>query len=162
MRQILKPGHPVDFLTPAEAEAMLPPLPHQVTRIRAPQTIQLDASGNGIDNVYEVPIGYEFALRRIVLTLTGNAPSDPTVGAVAMAAGHWVAYLRSGSLIEYAMPQWTTLYQVPGVQTWGDQQGPYLRNGEVLQVQAAGLTTSGVLNAYAEGLLVRPGRRRDA
>lgn len=161
MRQVVKPGHPLDFLTPAEMQGMIVK-PKQVTRIRSPQTIQLDANGNGVDAVYEVPLGYEFEVRRIVLTLTGNAPSDPTVGAVALAAGHWVAYRRSGSLIEYGQPQWTTLYQVPGVQTWGDEQGPYIRNGEVFEVQAGGLTANAILNAYLEGILTRPGGEEHA
>lgn len=158
MRQVLKPGQPVDFVTTGEMEALLPK-PRQVTRIRAPQTIQLDANGNGVDIVYPVPLGYEFEARRVVLTLTGNAPSDPTVGAVALAAGHWVAYRRSGSLIEYGQPQWTTIYQVPGVQTWGDEQGPYLQNGEEFEVQAGGLGAGAILNVYLEGILTRPGPR---
>lgn len=154
--QVVRPGHPLDFLTPHEMAAMLPK-PRQVTRVRSPQTIQLDSNGNGVNNVYECPLGYKFEARRIVLSLTGNAASDPTVGAVAIAAGHWVAYLRSGNLIEYGQPQWTTLYQVPGVQTWGDEQGPFIRNGEVFQVQAGGLGANATLNVYLEGILTRPG-----
>jgi hypothetical protein len=61
MRQVLRPGHPVDFVTPDEMAAMMPPKPRQVTRIRSPQTIQLDATGSGRDEVYQVPAGYEYS-----------------------------------------------------------------------------------------------------
>ena len=157
MRQVLRPGYPVDFLTPDEF-INLQPRARQQSRVRSPATLQLDATGSGKVTVFEVEAGYEFEARRIVLTLSGNVPSDPNTGNVLLnAAGKFVAYLRSDSLIEYGQPQYGSAIQVPGVQTWSREQGPYLRNGEVFQVQAVGLTASGVLNVYLEGILVRPG-----
>lgn len=154
--QVIRPGKPVNFVTPDEMAAMIA-RPRQVSRIRAAETIQLNASGIGQDEVYKVPMGQEFAVRRITLTLTGNAPNDPNTGNVLLnAAGKFVAYLRSGHLIEYGQPQYGAAIQVPGVQTWGDQQGPYLRNGEVFEVYAAGLTASLSLSVYLEGILYRP------
>lgn len=157
MRQVLRPGYPVDFLTPDEF-VRLQARERQQSRVRSASTLQLDANGNGVNIAFEVEAGYEFEARRIVLTLTGNIPSDPNTGAVALnAAGKFVAYLRSGSLIEYGQPQYGATIQVPGIQTWSREQGPYLRNQEVFQVQANGLTANGVLNVYLEGILVRPG-----
>lgn len=161
MRQVLRPGYPVDFLTPDEF-VQLQPRPQQRSRTRAPATIQLDANGNGTGVVFEVDVGYEFEARRIVLSLFGNVPNDPNTGNVLLnAAGKFVAYLRSDSLIEYGQPMYGAAIQVPGVQTWSREQGPYLRNGEVFQVRANGLTANGVLNVYLEGILVRPGSGSD-
>lgn len=76
---------------------------------------------------------------------------------VSSAVGKFVAYLRSGTRIEYAVPQSPNATpQVPGVQTWSREQGPYLRNAEVFEVQAKGLTANGFLSVILEGLLTRP------
>lgn len=161
MRQVLKPGQPIDFLTPDELYDALPQS-RQDTRIREPAGIPLDGTGSGVGDVYVVPAGYEFEARRVVMVLTGNIPSDPNTGNVVLnAAGKWVAYMRSGSLIEYAQPAYGSSLQVPGSQTWSREQGPYLRNQEVFQVQCAGLTANGRLNVYLEGILVRPGSASD-
>jgi len=157
MQQVVRPGYPLNFLTPDEAVRLIP-RPREESRVRAPATFQLDGTGGGTLDVFEVEAGYEFEARRVVITLTGNMPSDPNTGNVALnAAGKWCAYLRSGSLIEYGQPAYGGQIQVPGVQTWSREQGPYLRNQEVFQVRVAGLTASGVLAVYLEGILVRPG-----
>lgn len=165
MWQKLKPGGMLNFVTPDEVAALID-RPRQVTRMRVAATIGLSAAGGTVPtggDVYKIPAGYEFEVRRVVLVLTGNAPTDPNTGNVLLnAAGKWVAYLRSGSLIEYAQPNYGTAIQVPGVQTWGDQQGPYLRNAEVFGVACLGLTANSDLNVYLEGLLVRPDMRRES
>jgi hypothetical protein len=159
MKQVVRPGYPLDFLTPDEVVTLIPRA-RQESRVRAPATFQLDATGAGQGDVFEVEAGYEFEARRVVVTLTGNIPSDPNTGNVALnAAGKYVAYLRSGSLIEYGQPAYGGVIQVPGSQTWSREQGPYLRNQEVFQVKVAGLTASGVVNVYLEGILTRPGSR---
>lgn len=156
MKTVLKPGAIIETVTPDEMAELLP-RGQQVTRMRVPKGVQLDANGNGQAEVYVIPAGYEFEVRRVVLVLTGNAPSDPNTGNVLLnAAGKFVAYLRSGSLIEYGQPAYGGAIQVPGVQTWGDQQGPYLQNKETFEVQAVGLTASSLLNVYLEGILTRP------
>lgn len=68
----------------------------------------------------------------------------------------FVAYRRSGTLIEYGQPQFGGVYQVPGVQTWSREQGPYLQNGEVFEIQASGLTPNGQMVVTLEGILERP------
>lgn len=162
MQQRIMHGAMIDVVTPDELYRAIP-RPEQQTRIRAAQGVKLDANGAGKIDIYKVPTGMAFELRRIVLTLTGNAPSDPNTGNVLLnAVGKFIAYLRSDSLIEYGQPQYGAAIQVPGIQTWGSEQGPYIRNGEVLGVLAAGLTAATQLNAYIEGILTRPGVNADA
>lgn len=156
MRQRIMHGAMIDFVTADELYRAIP-RPQEVTRIRAPQGIKLDAAGAASFDIYKVPTGMALEIRRVVFTLTGNAPSDPNTGNVLLnAAGKFIAYLRSGQLIEYGQPQYGAAIQVPGVQTWGDSQGPYIRNGEVFGAQVAGLTPNIMLNAYMEGVLTRP------
>jgi hypothetical protein len=161
VKQRIVPGMEVDFLTADEMVKMIR-RPEQITRVRVPGNVVLTAAGGGDDEIYKVPAGMELAVRRVVLTLTGNVPNDPNTGNVLLnAAGKFVAYMRSGQLIEYGQPQYGAAIQVPGVQTWGDQQGPYLRNGEVFGVVAAGLTANASLSVYVEGLLYRPASSGD-
>jgi len=153
-QQRIMHGATVDFVTPDELMKLIP-RPPEVSRIRATAQVQLNAAGNGQDEVYKVPTGYEFAARRVTAYIT---VSDPTTGAVALTgAGKGLAYLRSGAFIEWAQPQYGGTVQVPGVQTWGREQGPYLRNAEVFEVMALGLTASTILTVILEGLLHRPG-----
>lgn len=164
MRQRIIHGAFVDMVTPDELYKAIP-RPEQVTRVRAPGSVPLGAGGSAPPaDIYKVPIGFEFAVRRIVLSPTGNADADPSTVKVAFAAGIYVAYLRSGQLIEYAQTQYGAAYQVPGVQTWGDEQGPYLRNGEVFGIHPVGLAAfaNQVLNCYVEGVLRRPSSHDDA
>lgn len=161
MRTKLTHGAILDFLTPGEAKTMLAemvPERDRPQRVRLAASIVLDANGNGQDEVYTVPIGYEFAARRVFLNL--SSASGPVTGAVALnVAGKFIAFLRSGTLIEYAIPLApTAIAQVPGVQTWSNEEGPYLRNGETFEVQALGLTAGAGLTVTLEGILARPPR----
>lgn len=154
MKQVLKPGQSVEFATPDEIAALIP-RPEQRTRIRETQQVTLDANGNGTIQAYEVPAGYEFEVRRVTIWI--GAVSDPNTAPVALnVAGKGVAYQRSGQFIEFGQPQYGAAVQVPGVQTWGDQQGPYLQNKEVFQVRAIALTANLILTSVTEGILVRP------
>lgn len=156
MKQRITPGGTIDVLTQDEIMKLIP-RPAEVTRIRAAASVILDATGSGDDEVYKIPAGYEFQARRIVLTLTGSVANDPNTGNIALnAAGKFVAYMRGGQLIEYGQPTYGAAIQVPGSQSWGDQQGPYLRNGEVFGVVVKGLTANASLSVYLEGLLKRP------
>lgn len=157
MKQTIKHGATIDAMTPGEAQALLQAYRERdmPKRVRASRTVQLDATGAGQDEVYTVPPGWEFETRRIVLDL--DLATDPNTGNVALnAAGRAVEYLRSGTRIEYGLPQGPAGAQVPGVQTWGAEQGPYLRNGEVLEVKVRGLTANAILTATVEGILKRP------
>jgi hypothetical protein len=126
-------------------------------RHRIPASLALDGTGSGKVNIWDIPAGMKFEVRRIMLSLTGNVPSDPNTGNVLLnAAGKFVALLRSDSLIEYLQPTYGAAIQVPGIQTWSREQGPYIANKEVLQLQAAGLTGNLELGIYVEGILEVP------
>jgi hypothetical protein len=163
LRQTVHPGRALDILTPAEAAELLEARFRETVeeRIRAAATIKLDGSGNGQDEVYGVPLGFEFEARRVTLDL--DTATDPSTGNVALnVAGKSVSYLRSGTRIEYAAPlSPNAVPQVPGVQSWGEEQGPYLRNGEVFEVRAVGLTAASILDVTLEGILRRPPPKRD-
>ncbi len=159
MRQPVVPGGTIDALTPEEAVELLRASYREEVeeRVRAPATIQLDVNGNGVDEVYSPPVGFEFEARRVQIDLSSAA--DPATGNVALnAAGKTVEYLRSGQRIEWGQPQYGAAVQVPGVQTWGDEQGPYIRNGEVFEVRARGLTANATLDVTVEGILRRPAK----
>lgn len=65
-----------------------------------------------------------------------------------------LAYLRSGQLIEYATPRGPNgAAQVPGIQTWGKEQGPYLANGEVFGVRVKPALAPQHLRVSVEGIL---------
>lgn len=159
MKQRINPGGTLDILTQDELVKLIR-RPEEITHMRINSNIVLDATGSGDDEIYKVPIGYEFEVRRIAFTLTGNIPSDPNTGNVLLTvAGKFIAYMRGGDVIEYGQPQYGAAVQVPGVQTWSAEQGPHLANGEVFGVQAKGLTASLSLSVYLEGLLKRPSSR---
>jgi hypothetical protein len=153
-KQRIMHGAVLDIVTPDEVVKLIP-RPPEVSRIRATQQVALNLAGGGQDEVYKVPAGFEFGARRVTAYLS---VTDPTTGAVQLTgAGKGLAYLRSGAFIEWGQPAYGGTVQVPGVQTWGAEQGPYLRNGEVFEVMAFGLTGSAILTVVLEGLLRRPG-----
>lgn len=163
MRTTLKHGAVLEAATPAEIEAMLTARRDSradARRMRIDQMVQLDGAGNGQVEVYGIPVGYQFEARRVALDL--DTAADPSTGNVALnVAGRAIEYLRSGTRIEYANPMGpNAVAQVPGVQTWGEEQGPYLRNGEVFEVKARGLTALARLNVTLEGILTRPGETK--
>jgi hypothetical protein len=157
MKQAIKHGAMLDALTPDEARTIVNDAAREraSSRMRATATIKLDANGAGQDEVMVVPPGFEFSARRVTVDL--DTATDPSTGNVALnVAGKAVEYLRSGTRIEYAAPvSPNAVAQVPGVQTWGAEQGPYLRNGEVFEVRARGLTANAILSVILEGILHR-------
>lgn len=160
-RQRITHGAVIDFVTPDELVKMVP-RPPQRTRMRVEAQVMLNAAGNGQVEVYSIPAGYAFEARRVSLNIGGS--TDPSTGNVPLnVAGKFVAYLRSGSLIEYAVPvSPNAVPQVPGAQNWGAEQGPYLRNKEVFEVQAQGLTPNQMLTVILEGILYLAGVPEEA
>lgn len=159
MRTKIVPGAELEVLTPGEAAELVRSAYRETVeeRVRAAQTIKLDANGAGEDDVYSPPLGFEFEARRISVDL--DSAADPATGNVTLnAAGKTVEYLRgvAGTRIEWGQPQYGAAVQVPGIQTWGSEQGPYIRNGETFAVRARGLTANATLNVTVEGILKRP------
>jgi hypothetical protein len=156
MRQRVIPGGELDIPTPAEILKLIPPIQvEQESRIRSGMTMVLTAAGGGQEEIYKVPLGYEFELRRLQLDYGGQ---DTATNSTSLnAAGVAVQILRSGTLIEFANPaQAGGVGLIPGIQTWGSQQGPAIRNGEVLEVLALGLRANATLRVTFEGILTRP------
>lgn len=161
MRFTLKHGTTLETATPDEVRTIIAEAHKRSApkRVRANAIVLLDASGNGQAEVYTIPVGFQFEARRVFLDL--DTASDPSTGNVALnVAGKAVDYLRSGTRIEYAVPFGpNAASQIPGVQTWGSEQGPYFRNGEVFEVRARGLTANARLSVTVEGIL-SPGELR--
>lgn len=154
MRQRIIHGTVIDVATPDEVRSILETVkPPKKARIRAPMNIVLDGSGDGQDEIYTVPIGYVFSLRRLVTNI--STATSPVNGQVPLnVASRYVALLRSGSLVEYpVLVSPTGISQVPGVATWSSDEEPYFRNGEVVEIQAVGLTPDAILSVSLEGLL---------
>jgi hypothetical protein len=164
VRQALVPGQTIDVLTPGEAAELFESIFRETVqeRVRAAGTIQLDATGAGTEELYTVPLGFEFEVRRLFVDISTAA--DPNTNSVALnVAGRSIEILRSGTRVEYAAPLSPNggIAQVPGVQSWGDEQGPYFRNGEVVELRCRGLTAQATLDATVEGILRRPPASRD-
>lgn len=154
-RTLLKHGAHLEAATPGEVQRIVGDLLSArqsfETRVRAAQTVKCDSTGAGRDDVYTVPVGFEFEVRRVFLqsdqrTVSNQPLALNTVGLI-------VEYLRSGRRIEYANTTQFGGYQIPGTQTWSREQGPYLINGEVFQVNVVGLSNGEVLNVDIEGIL---------
>lgn len=158
MKTTLKHGAVIETVSPTEMRTMLNERTraNNAKRVRATMTLKLDANGDGTDEVYVVPVGFQFEARRVSLDL--DSATDPSTGNVPLnVAGKFVEYRRSGTLIEYAVPSSpNAVPQVPGIQTWGSEQGPYLRNGETFEVLARGLTANATLTVVLEGILSKP------
>lgn len=72
MRQVIKPGHPVEFVTPSEVEAMLSE--HMQRNVgsyhRHRGAIQLNAAGAGTDTI-DVPNQHDWIMERIAISGAG-------------------------------------------------------------------------------------------
>lgn len=160
MKTRMMHGATIETTTPAETHHIvgrhLAEHREKRTSIRAGQAIILDANGAGQDEIYKVPLGYRFYVRRVSLNL--STASDPLTGNVALnVAGHYIVYQRSGTFIEYGNPTSPAgIPSIPGAQTWSEQEGPYLSNGEVFEVRAFGLTAGSSLDVAIQGILVDP------
>lgn len=164
MLQTLVPGAKLDIVSRNEVKQLLEEYARQSPpqdRVRAAESVTLDATGAAKVDVYKVPAGMRFEARRVVIDM-GDA-SDVARNSVNLsAAGVSAQYLRSGTRIEWALPvSQEGGFRVPGVETWGAQQGPSLVNGEVFQVQVllgggkAGVT----MTVLVEGVLTKGGLR---
>lgn len=111
-------------------------------RVRATAAVFTDpATGFAELDVYNVPQGFQFEVRRVFMDgsqVSENGANLNTAGASGSAANSFVRYQRSGTLIEYGKPNnipGLSGFSVPGVQTWGKEEGPKLTGGETFQVR---------------------------
>jgi len=107
-------------------------------RVRAAASGRTDAGGNLDLDVYDVNVGGEFALSRFVVKA-----DDATAGVPIIAAAGFVNLLRSGILIDfYGLAKRVGGLALPLVDTWGNHDAPFVRNGEILQVQVRGYSAN--------------------
>lgn len=138
------------------------------TRVRIPASGTTDpVDGSGFITLYSVPPGFTLEVRRLQFDgswCKADGTNLATTGAVPLVSGGMsVQYLRSGRRIEWGNPGGippVTGGCVPGVQTWGEEQGPFLQGGEVFQVQYRlnqASARNGVLLVTLEGILSKVG-----
>lgn len=165
MKFTIKHGAAFDTVTPTELHAALKAITvreRSRSRVRDAGTVVLDANGAGTLDVYKVPLGYELQVRRVVFD-TGVSIANLVTGTFPLnGPGVGVMYLRSGNRIEFGAPISpisSAGARIPGSQTWGDQQGPVLSNGELFQVAVIlGATAANInLTVNLEGILTEGG-----
>lgn len=158
MRQRIIHGAFVDMLTPDEFYKAIQ-RPVVESRIRAPFSINLDANGAGDGIAYKVPTGGEFALRRVTFELTNITEANFQANSINLnAAGLFVRYFKGDAPLQWGIPASSLgVGRIPGYESWGDEQGSYLRNGEVFRIKvglgAAGAANS-TLSGTVEGILI--------
>jgi hypothetical protein len=162
VRQRVTAGGHIEAATPAEVSEIVGASNKgmiAVDRIRAAATVTLGPTGIGQDEIYKVPAGMKFAARRVSIKSSVDGGDPFNVNVLGALAGEYISYLRAGQFISFAMPiNVNQKVALPGVETWGDQQGPNLVNGEVFEVYANlsgfGATfQNAVLDVNLEGLL---------
>lgn len=131
-------------------------------RVRATAVVVLDANGLGEVNVYTAEPGWELEVRRLFFDNSVASEGNLAAGSINLSTpGQAVQYLRSGTRIEWGNPigPLATTGRIPGTQTWGNEQGPYLRNGEVFQVRLlAGVAFAlSTLTVTMEGIITKGG-----
>jgi hypothetical protein len=160
-KQRIIAGGTIELLTPDELIHFLQ-RPELTSRVREPASVQLNANGVGVCAVYKVPMGHQFDVRRVTI-LPGGGEGDPFTQGVAFvtAANTYAIYRRSGTVIEYAQTTapkaGASSMGMPGAQTWGATQGPYLANGEVFEIEFNVSTApNAIVTCTVEGVLTRP------
>lgn len=132
MRQMVRPGGHIETVTPDEVVKILHSQRRDWEVFRAAESSNpLNANGQGQLDVYQCPAGMEAAVRRVSIYQSPGA--DPiSTQQLLNAAGKFCYYTRNDQFIEYAIPLGPAgQAQIPGLQTWSFEEGPYLRNQEV-------------------------------
>ncbi len=107
-------------------------------RVRGAASGRTDANGNLDLDVYDVNVGGEFSLSRLVVKA-----DNATAGVPIVAAAGFINLLRSGTLIDfYGLAKVVGGLALPLRDTWGNHDAPFVRNGEILQVQVRGYTAN--------------------
>lgn len=173
MKQTIVPGAQLDVLTEDEARELLRREYRQTVeqRIRAEGTVKLDATGTGVVEIYTCPVGFEFEARRIMIASDlgyyilkttpsggGGAGANSTVRLEYLRSGESLGRPNSDNVITSATPNDEVWFILPHTDTWSREQGPYIRNGETLELAVRGIAALANINMQvtAEGLQRRP------
>lgn len=111
----------------------------QVTRQRvraaASGVIPLTLDTPLILPVYKVPTGFRLDINQVQWDL-GTFTEADLLNGIALLGGNSGSYYRSGIRLAWALPKSPALSlpAIPGIETWGDEEGPQLISGEVFEV----------------------------
>lgn len=141
-----------EVLTPDEAvglvREMLDGLRGEGPRsVRPDESAILDADGNGTIEVYKVPMGYEFALHRLVLDFDGSTVAVPYTNA----AGYALIQ-RSGEMMDFVSFA-AAAGGIPAVYTQSGAAAARFRNGEQVEVVIVGGPVNRSVRAKVQGTL---------
>jgi hypothetical protein len=172
MRQTIVPGGTIESLTEEETRDLVRQIYRETVenRVRAEGTATLDANGTGTVEVYTVPIGFEFEVRRVLIESDagyfwvktvpggGQGATSPIVPIEFLRSGESLGTPHIDNVIKTGTPQDEVWYLFPHVDTWSKEQGPYIRNGETFETVFRNCTNFASKNVQvtAEGLLRRP------
>lgn len=142
MRQKLGNIGEVDLLTADELHVELSDAVRQLQggprRVRGAMSGKTDAAGALDMDVYDVSVGGQLALSRLLIRA-----DNATAGVPVVAAAGFINLLRSGLLIDfYGVAKVVGGLALPLRDTWGNHEAPLIRNGEILQVQVRGYTAN--------------------
>jgi hypothetical protein len=142
------PGHEVDVLSPDEARQILRELADELQpsggSVRFMGEKQTDGNGNGtILLAPHVPIGYEFALYRLIVDDDVHSPAAPFTN-----ANGWIDVKRN-ELDRVGFQGMS----IPALATDGSSEAVRFRNGEKIAIVINGGPVNQLVRARGEGEL---------
>jgi len=151
-------GSEVDLVSPEELREVLREFVatferQHSERVRATLQNLSDAGGNIAIDAYEVPIGMEFRLSRVLLTADGLTFGAPGVAGVSIEIRR---NGKDGPLVDGAKPA----VGLPWSWVAGGSPSPHFRNGETVTVRVVGGPANTNISVFVEGDLY-PRRKLD-
>jgi hypothetical protein len=157
VKQRLLAGQEIDVFTAEEARAIIPDLLRdqlrnaQAETVRTGEQVKTDGTGAALlDEIYAVPLGQEFELRRVLIESDGTDPGHPF-----NAAAGWIDLLVDGRRVEFvslAVGQGA----IPFKLNWSSGQGPVLKNGQRLGALVAGGPANVNVTFSIQGVKIGP------
>lgn len=149
MKFKLVAGSEVDLVSPEELRTVLDEFVEQFQRshserVRAAFQAQTDGGGNLALDAYEVPIGMEFRLSRVVVQADGFTFAAPGVAGVALEIRRNGV---NGQLVDGQKPA----VGLPWSWSSGGSPSPHYRNGETVTVHVLGGPVNVNVSVYVEG-----------
>lgn len=151
----IEPGAVLEFTTPEEAKAIV--YEALGSFLELPLVVRPSAQGTTTSGgaltleVYDVPVGFEFVLTRLVIEADGFTPGAPYT-----AAGAYVLVRRQGGARVNFASLVSGSGQLPTLFTDSVTSGAHFRNGEKVEVVVSGGPASTGIQVTAEGILRRP------
>jgi len=151
VKTILRPGQEIETVTPSELEERLAELGHQIRSdertMRPDGDGVTNAAGNGNTPIYQVPLGMQFNLHRLLVEADGFTPGAPY-----NAAAGWIDVLRGDERVDF-LPLAVGSGAIPALVTYGTADAIRFRNGEVVAIALFGGPASTGFIGRAQGTL---------